>query len=629
MICFSVSSAQSFSLLLLFPFVSSEKLAYKPRIKTFFGNPAKGKPLADFGDASYPQDQNGRSISPADTLDEVGYPRTNRPVLSERRAVGVLSPEENAVARPTKSPPPVLMPRPMHAIAPTRNLVLNNLYGRPASSTSTAPAVHPASGSRQQASNETDHSCESDYGDAKESAFTPLSEMEPSLTSASNSEGKSIEMEKLETNPDVNSGKPEGILVFKSSISSDAPKKISFAGEASAHVSSPSSPSSSSSITSTSKSSLEYPPQIIRSPENSNTIMRSRRTSTVDSSLPSHPPSVQQTVPKPTIPQPEPITKQDDVKVSKVIEQENSILRQQLDQLIQERDEQKQLEDEHKRRIDQMFDKVKELEGQLRRVLNTSVLSNSKSTPTSVGKQAQRSPPGQRSGKNVTHGEIRHRIIPRIDELEEQPHSILIERPRRKSLVTRPSSGNLRRVSLSQEPLEPVVRSGQARSRSRSRSRDRHRASIPDEDVPYYRRESVIRRPPIEPKYHRRRSYLEDEDEEYFSAEDDAYYAEEYHRNPRHSTPGLYRRPSVERLVPLTRRRSVGSYPRRSSHGAAHNDDYERVYVARVAVREPNVLRRRPSNKNLRHRESYVEEHHPRTYHSTQTRKHGSNVHYL
>lgn len=550
-------------------------------------------------------------------------------MLSERRAVGVLSPEENAVARPTKSPPPVLMPRPMHAIAPTRNLVLKSQYGRPASSPSTmAPAVHPVSGSQQQASNETDHSCESDYGDAKESAFTPLSEMEPSLTSASNSESKSIEMERVETNPEVNSGKPEGILVFKSAIPSDLPKKISFAGESSAHVSSPAS-SSSSSITSTSKSSLDRHPQIIRSPDNSNTIMRSRRTSTADSSLPSHPPSVQQINLKPTIPQPEPLKNQDDVKVSKVIEQENSILRHQLDQLIQERDEQKQLEDEHKRRIDQMFDKVKELEGQLRRALDTSVLSNSKSTPTSMSKQAQRSPPGQRSGKNVTHGEVRHRIIPRMDDLDEPSHAIIIERPRRKSLVTRPSSGNLRRVSLSQEPLEPVGRSGQARSRSRSRSRDRHQTAMPDEDIPYYRRESISRRPPIESKYFRRRDYLEDEDEEYFSAEDDAYYAEDYHRHHRHSTPGLYRRSSAERLVPLNRRRSIGSYSRRGPHGVAHNDDYERVYVARVAVREPNVLRRRPSHKNLRHRESYVEEHHPRTYHSTQTRKHGSNVHYL
>ncbi|KAM3589404.1 hypothetical protein VKS41_000270 [Umbelopsis sp. WA50703] len=573
---------------------------------------------------AYPQDQNGRSISPADTLDEVGYPRTNRPVLSERRAVGGLSPEENAVARPTKSPPPVLMPRPMHAIAPTRNLVLKNLYGRPATPPSTTPAVHPVLAPRQQASNESDHSCESDYGDAKESAFTPPSEMEPSLTSASNSEGKPNDMERVEMNPEANTSKPEGILVYKPLGLSDAPKKISFACESSAHVSSP----SSSSITSTSKSSLENPPQIIRSPDNNNNIMRSRRTSTADSSLPSHPPSVQQTVQKSNVSQPEPVNSQDDVKVSKVIEQENSILRQQLDQLIQERDEQKMLEDEHKRRIDQMFDKVKELEGQLRRALDTSILSNSKSTPTSVNKQAQRSPPGQRSGKTVTHGETRHRVIPRIGELEEQPHPTIIERPRRKSLVTRPSSGNLRKVSLLQEPLEPAVRSGPARSRSRSRSHDRYRASIPNEEAPYYRRESIIRRPPAEPMYHRRQSYHEDDDEEYYSAEDGPYYQEEYRRTPRHSTPGLYRRPSAERLVPLTRRRSVGSYPRRGSHGT-HNDDYERVYVARVAVREPNILRRRPSNKNLRHRESYVDNYHPRTYHSSQTRKHSNNVHYL
>ncbi|GAB5587325.1 hypothetical protein Unana1_02225 [Umbelopsis nana] len=635
----------------------------------------KGNPQPNMNGMYYPQDQNGRSISPADTLDEVGYPRTNR-LISEPPSAGMLHPDENAVARPTKSPPPVLMPRPMHAIAPTRNLVLKNEYRKPNTPSPTPPQHRrtptPQPSATAAAAVETDHSCESDYGDAKESAFTPPSELEPSLTSASNSEGKS---------DDSHHNRPEplhleGILGFNTggAHSSDAQHKkiITFAGESSMHVSPPASSSS--------KSTLDKPPQepdfIFLQDNNNNTdIMRSsRRPSTVaantndssnlavpsttnttttsslsslTSSTSSSLSSKQQIIhhPQPQYhPRPQlasPI--HGDTKVASVIAQENNMLRKQLDQLILERDEQKQLEDEHKRRIDEMFDKVKELEGQLRRALDTSALASSKSTPTSVTRQGPRPTPVQQTRpvkKVVTHGEIRHRVIPRTDELDEMsplhyPPPPATERPRRRSLITRPSSGNLRRVSVSQEPLERnrsgAAAAGRSRSRSRSREPPTHRVTtvLPDEEIPYYRRAPYSNRPPpppVEPKSRRRGEYLES-DSEYFS--DDDYY-DHYVRTPRHSTPGLYRRSSADRNnAPLARRRSFGSYPRRGSH-EVYEDDYERIYVARVAVREPNTLRRRPSNKNLRHRDTYYEDHrHPRAYSSTQTRKHGTNTHYL
>lgn len=619
---------------------------YKPKKKKIlFGNPAKGVPPPQMNDMFYPQDQNGRSISPADTLDEVGYPRTNR-LIAEPSSMGIFLPEENAVARPTKSPPPVLMPRPIHAIAPTRNLVLKNEYAKlntpPPSSVQRTPTPQPP------ATAETDHSCESDYGDAKESAFTPPSDVEPSLTSASNSECISSDQgnnrpESFTSNPASNSVRKafEGSPVY----SSDTHKKnIIIASESSIHVSSASSAAASKS------SSLDKPPQLqsdLISSENINS-MRSRRTSTADNNILS---ASAQTIHHPSQFSPP----RDDPKVTSVIAQENSMLRKQLDQLIMERDEQKQLEDEHKRRIDQMFDKVKELEGQLRRALDTNGLTSSKSTPTSVNRQSTTSgqQQQQRFPKKVTHGEIRHRVIPRIDELEDD---VVLDRPRRKSVLTRPSNGNLRRVSLSQDPpleitsaaIRSSSSSGPGRSRSRSRSRERpttHRTVLPDEEIPYNRRETWVTRQPIDSKPRRRREYVET-DSEIFSDEEDHRYRHDdephYVRSPRHSTPGQYRRPDIDHKAPLIRRRSFGSYPRRGLH-EVYEDDYERVYVARVAVREPNPLRRLPSNirhrdrdrerdrERDRDREAYYEEqrHHPRAYSSTQTRKHGTNIHYL
>jgi hypothetical protein len=395
---------------------------------------------------------------------------------------------------------------------------------------------------------------------------------------------------------------------------------------------------------------LDKPPQLqsdLISSENINS-MRSRRTSTADNNILS---ASAQTIHHPSQFSPP----RDDPKVTSVIAQENSMLRKQLDQLIMERDEQKQLEDEHKRRIDQMFDKVKELEGQLRRALDTNGLTSSKSTPTSVNRQSTTSgqQQQQRFPKKVTHGEIRHRVIPRIDELEDD---VVLDGPRRKSVLTRPSNGNLRRVSLSQDPpleitsaaIRSSSSSGPGRSRSRSRSRERpttHRTVLPDEEIPYNRRETWVTRQPIDSKPRRRREYVET-DSEIFSDEEDHRYRHDdephYVRSPRHSTPGQYRRPDIDHKAPLIRRRSFGSYPRRGLH-EVYEDDYERVYVARVAVREPNPLRRLPSNirhrdrdrerdrERDRDREAYYEEqrHHPRAYSSTQTRKHGTNIHYL
>ncbi|KAH8547897.1 hypothetical protein BGW37DRAFT_470650 [Umbelopsis sp. PMI_123] len=579
----------------------------------------------------FPQDQNGRAISPADSLDEVGYPRTNRPI-AEPTSVRIQSPDENAVARPTKSPPPVLMPRPMHAVAPTRNLVLKNEYGKADSPTAQSPSVPKIQRTptpQPPAHADSDHSCDSDYGDAKESAFTPLSEIEPSLTSASNSEGKSDEgNERPKYNIDPGMKQLEGILGINQPASDAHKRFITVVGDSPTHVSAPSS----------SKSSLDKPPQpdlIISSDNNNNSgIMRSQRTSTADTDLPSQSSSTQQTMPRPYSKQLS--SSRDDDKVASVIAQENDMLRKQLTELTLERNEQKKLEDEHKKRIDEMFDKVKQLEGQIRRALDTTGLVSSKSTPTTVGlnnRQTQRSSPGQRAPKKVTtHGEIRHRIIPRTEDSDEG-YSPVYERPRRKSLVSKPTSGDLRRVSISQEPpSEHISRSGPSRSRSRSRSRERpkHRLAtvLPEEDIPYYRRESWNGRQPEVDHRPRRREHLET-DSEYFSDDDSHYYDDEphYHRIPRHSSSTLYGRSSVDRRAPLVRRQSFGSYPRRSSH-EFYEDSYDRVYLARVAVREPNPIRRHPSSKSLRYRESLYDEH-PRAYSSTQTRRHGTNTHYL
>jgi hypothetical protein len=607
---------------------------YKPKKKkSVFGISTKGNNAPNIGGMYYPQDQNGRSISPADTLDEVGYPRTNRPI-TEPTSVRILSPDENAVARPTKSPPPVLMPRPMHAIAPTRNLVLKNEYEKADSPTRPTPSgvkIQRTPTPQPPVHIESDHSCESDYGDAKESAFTPPAELEPSLTSASNSEGKSDEgSDRPEQNADARMKQLAGILGLNEPLN-DAPKKtITFVGESPIHVS----------ASSSSKSSLDKPPQpdfIISSDNNNNNsgIMRSRRTSTADTALPSHSSPTQQIMQQSTSKHLS--SPHDDPTVASVIAQENDMLRKQLSELKLERKEQKKLEDEHKKRIDEMFDKVKQLEGQLRRALDTTHLVSSKSTPTSVGlnnRPAQRSSPGQRTPKKVTtNGEIRHRIIPRTEEPEDY-YPTVYERPRRKSLTARPTSGDLRRVSISQgPPLEHIPRSAPGRSRSRSRSRERpkHRVAtaLPEEEIPYYRRESWSSRQPEVEHKPRRREHL-DTDSEYFSDDESHYYDDEprYQRTPRHSSSAIYGRSSMDRRAqPLARRQSFGSHPRRSSHDL-FEEGYDRVYLARVAVREPNPIRRRPSNKNLRYREPVYDEH-PRAYSSTQTRRHGTNTHYL
>ncbi|KAG2188316.1 hypothetical protein INT44_001069 [Umbelopsis vinacea] len=601
---------------------------YKPKKKkSVFGISSKGNTAPNMGGGMYyPQDQNGRSISPADTLDEVGYPRTNRPI-TEPTSVRILSPDENAVARPTKSPPPVLMPRPMHAIAPTRNLVLKNEY-ETADSPTIPAKIQRTPTPQPPARAESDRSCESDYGDAKESAFTPPAELEPSLTSASNSEGKSDEgSDRLEQNVDARMKQLERILQLDEPLN-DAPMKTNtFVGGSPIHVS----------ASSSSKSSLDKPPQpdfIISSDNNNNNsgIMRSRRTSTADTGLRSHS-STQQIMQPSTSKQLS--SPHDDPTVASVIAQENDMLRKQLSELKLERKEQKKLEDEHKKRIDEMFDKVKQLEGQLRRALDTTNLAPSKSTPTSVGlnnRLAQRSSPGPRIPKRVTtHGEIRHRIIPRTEESEDL-YPIVYERPRRKSLTTRPTSGDLKRVSISQTPLEHIPRSvpGRSRSRSRSRERPKHRVAtaLPEEEIPYYRRESS-RQPEVEHKP-RRREYLETDSEFYSDDESHYYYDDEprYHRSPRHSSSAIYGRATIDRRAqPLARRKSFGSYPRRSSHDL-FEEGYDRVYLARVAVREPNPIRRRPSNKNLRYREPVYDEH-PRAYSSTQTRRHSTKTHYL
>ncbi|KAI8583190.1 hypothetical protein K450DRAFT_224638 [Umbelopsis ramanniana AG] len=596
---------------------------YKPKKKkSVFG-------ISTMGGMHYPQDQNGRSISPADTLDEVGYPRSNRPI-PEPTSIRILSPDENAVARPTKSPPPVLMPRPMHAIAPTRNLVLKNEYEKADSPTPSPAKIQRTPTPQPPVHAESDHSCESDYGDAKESAFTPPAELEPSLTSASNSEGKSDEgSDRFEQDANARMKQLEGILELNEPLNDAPMKTITFVGGSPIHVSAPSS----------SKSSLDKPPQpdfIISSDNNNNNnsgIMRSRRTSTADT--PSHSSSTQQIMQQSTSKQLS--SPHDDPTVASVIAQENDMLRKQLSELKLERKEQKKLEDEHKKRIDEMFDKVKQLEGQLRRALDTTNLAPSKSTPTSVGfnnRQAQRSSPGQRIPKKVTtHGEIRHRIIPRTEESED-PYPPVYERPRRKSLTARPTSGDLRRVSISQTPLEHIPRSvpGRSRSRSRSRERPKHRVAtaLPEEEIPYYRRESWSSRQPEVEHKPRRREYLET-DSEYFSDDESHYYDDEphyHHRTPRHSSSAVYGRSNIDRRAqPLARRQSFGSYPRRSSH-ELYEEGYDRVYLARVALREPNPIRRRPSNKNLRYREPVYDEH-PRGYSSTQTRRHGTNTHYL
>ncbi|KAG0193035.1 hypothetical protein DFQ28_006776 [Apophysomyces sp. BC1034] len=55
------------------------------------------------------------------TIDEIGYPQSNQKHTTMRHTE-----EELDVAGPTKSPPPVLMPRPVPAVIPTRNLFQKN-----------------------------------------------------------------------------------------------------------------------------------------------------------------------------------------------------------------------------------------------------------------------------------------------------------------------------------------------------------------------------------------------------------------------------------------------------------------------------------------------------------------------